>query len=200
MPYYDTKQPRSRLFGAADERADDNVQVTPLLTSGLVPRLHLYIDGHVVIGKPRFGRIVAGFFSKGLTFFALWTGGSLVLFGLHPFGPGNAASNTISASMISVAAMNLWVLAGPDDLDFDTQQRTYQYRRGLLYFAPTRQGTFNDIRTVEVQAYPMQGRKMQYSLVLLWNVPRRGATNLGQFQTFEQADAQRAQLLDALAL
>ena len=197
MPYYNTKQPQqARLVVVNGKEADKAIFG---LRGDFYCRLHLYADEHIVICKPRLDRIILGIFSKSLSIASLWIGGSLVLFGLHPFGSGNALWNAISAFMVSIAAMNLWLLAGPDDLDLDLRKRTYWYCRGLLYLAPKLMGTFNDILTVEVQR-THDPRHPRYLLMLVWNVPKRRATCLGQFQTLEQADTQRTRLVDALAL
>lgn len=197
MSYDSAKQPRRAQPSVADNNPADKAVCGPRGDNHC--RLHLYQDGHVVICKPRLDRLVFGVFSKSLTLLSLWMGGSLVLLGLHPFGSGSALWNATSAFMISIAAINLWLLAGPDDLDLDLRQRTYQYRRGLLYLAPTLTGTFDDISTVGVQRtdstpYP------QHLLMLTWNVSKRRPTCLGQFQTIEQAEAQRERLLEKLGL
>ena len=202
MPYYSAKQPQKAPSSVSEnKRVVDNEPVTQIMTGVADCRLHLYWDDRIIIRKPHPGRIIAGFFSKGLTIFALWTGGNLVSFGLHPFGSGNALFHTVSASMISLAAMNLWWMAGPDELDLDLRQRTYQYRKGFLYLAPILKGTFNDILTVEVRPYRNSGHlNTRYPLVLIWNVPRRRPAYLGEFKTLEQAEEQQTRLLNKLAL
>lgn len=195
MPYYSAKGARqARQFASTSGTVND--ATGQLLTEDR--RLHLYEDGRISVRKPRRDRILAAVSGKGLTLLSLWLGGSLaLLFGLHHAASQNAAA---WSWLLSMGAIYLWWLAGPDDLNLDLRQRTYQYRRGFLYFAPTEQGTFADVSTVGVQPYSNSRRQAQYSLLLIWNVPGRRATNLGEFQTREQADAQRTRLLEALAL
>ena len=190
MPYYSAKQPEKARLSVAEGKQTAHASGTRFLTNDR--RLHFYQDDRIIIRKPRLDRIMAGSFSKGLTIISLWVGGSLVAFGLHC-----SWSNPASEFIFSLAAISLWLQAGPDDLGVDLRQRTYQYRRGLLYLAPTLTGTLSDISTVGVQR---TNSDLRHLLVLIWNVPGRRPTHLGEFRTLEQAREQRALLLDRLAL
>jgi len=200
MPYYSAKQPQEVPVTAGSGKQVDGSLVMQIMTDDRdVPYLHLYEADRIIICKQRQARIVFGFFSKVLTVVSLWMGGSLVLLGLHPGTQGNAAFHTVSAFIVSLVAVSLWLRAGPDDLEIDLRERTYWYRRGLLHLAPTLTGTLKDITTISIETADESDRRW-YCLVLTWNLPGRRSTHLGKFRTLEQADEQRTRLLDKLAL
>ena len=191
MPYYSAEQPQAARPLVAGDGEGEGGPAKRFLTDD--QRLQLCEGERIVIRRPRVERLFAGVFSKSFSLLSLWVGGTLAI--LSNLRHVLSFAAVPLSWFLSASAMYFWWLAGPDDLILDIQQRTYYYRRGFLYLAPARRGTFRDIATIRLKP-----AGSTYYLLLTWDVPGRRPVCLGQIMTLRRTDERRRWLLDKLAL
>ena len=131
--------------------------------------------------------------------------GSLIGF-INPFGVwlemGKYYTRDYSAFILlvlwnwGVCALFFW-LSGPDDIEFDLEQKTYRHTKGWPWFAKTRTGTMKDFWGVYVGQ--TQGSSAYFCVGVTW-WGGKGSVTLERFSSKMHADRFAATLMSNLEL
>ena len=171
------------------------------------PRYSRYDSERIAFRKHPFQRLVAAVFSKAFAGASLVASGA-VSFALvrHAYLPVHlhfTLSTNSDGFILSVVALLLLYVAGPQDLAFDLNSRTYTLSIGLLYFAQTRTGGIDqDLDSIAVltsdkngsprSKYSRAPQRQVHTIIARWKNGTR--TALGTFPSRGEALAHAQRL------